>query len=90
MHLNDLAKHKNRVWKEDLVGLIFNTIGVSDGMSNGTDAFSLVSRDVIADSIETVVGAQWYDGVIAILAAICQFYYGHGKIKSTINYGIWR
>jgi dihydroxyacid dehydratase/phosphogluconate dehydratase len=41
--------------------------------------FSLVSRDIIADSIETVVGAQWYDGVIAILAAICQFYYGHGN-----------
>lgn len=69
MHLNDLAKDiKTGVWKEDLVGLIFNTIGVSDGMSNGTDGmrFSLVSRDVIADSIETVVGAQWYDGLIAI------------------------
>jgi dihydroxy-acid dehydratase len=69
MHLNDLAKNiKIGVWKEALVGLIFNTIGVSDGMSNGTDGmrFSLVSRDVIADSIETVVGAQWYDGVIAI------------------------
>lgn len=69
MHLNDLAKDvKTGVWKEDLVGLIFNTIGVSDGMSNGTDGmrYSLVSRDVIADSIETVVGAQWYDGLIAI------------------------
>ncbi|PKH68264.1 dihydroxy-acid dehydratase [Flavobacterium sp. ALD4] len=69
MHLNDLAKDiKSGVWKENLVGLIFNTIGVSDGMSNGTDGmrFSLVSRDVIADSIETVVGAQWYDGLIAI------------------------
>jgi dihydroxy-acid dehydratase len=69
MHLNDLAKDvKTGVWKEDLVGLIFNTIGVSDGMSNGTEGmrFSLVSRDVIADSIETVVGAQWYDGLIAI------------------------
>ncbi|WP_338648560.1 dihydroxy-acid dehydratase [Flavobacterium sp. KS-LB2] len=69
MHLNDLAKDiKTGVWNEDLVGLIFNTIGVSDGMSNGTDGmrFSLVSRDVIADSIETVVGAQWYDGLIAI------------------------
>jgi dihydroxy-acid dehydratase len=69
MHLNDLAKDiKTGVWKENLVGLIFNTIGVSDGMSNGTDGmrFSLVSRDVIADSIETVVGAQWYDGLIAI------------------------
>lgn len=69
MHLNDLAKDiKKGVWQEDLVGLIFNTIGVSDGMSNGTDGmrYSLVSRDVIADSIETVVGAQWYDGLIAI------------------------
>lgn len=69
MHLNDLAKDiKAGVWKEDLVGLIFNTIGVSDGISNGNDGmrFSLVSRDVIADSIETVMGAQWYDGLIAV------------------------
>src|SRR6201986_1251458 len=69
MHLNDLAKIvKEGVWKEDLVGLIFNTIGVSDGMSNGTEGmrYSLVSRDVIADSIETVCGAQFYDGLIAI------------------------
>ena len=69
MHLNDLAKDiKTGVWKADLVGLIFNTIGVSDGISNGNDGmrFSLVSRDVIADSIETVMGAQWYDGMIAV------------------------
>ncbi|MFA9191548.1 dihydroxy-acid dehydratase [Flavobacterium sp. FZUC8N2.13] len=69
MHLNDLAKDiKTGVWKEDLVGLIFNTIGVSDGISNGNDGmrFSLVSRDVIADSIETVMGAQWYDAMIAV------------------------
>ena len=69
MHLNDLAKEvKKGVWDADLVGLIFNTIGVSDGISNGTEGmrFSLVSRDVIADSIETVMGAQWYDGLIAI------------------------
>ena len=69
MHLNDLAKDvKKGVWDADLVGLIFNTIGVSDGISNGTDGmrFSLVSRDVIADSIETVMEAQWYDGLIAI------------------------
>lgn len=69
MHLNDLAKDvKKGVWDADLVGLIFNTIGVSDGISNGTDGmrYSLVSRDVIADSIETVVGAQWYDSLIAI------------------------
>ena len=70
MHLNDLAKEiKTSVWDADLVGLIFNTIGVSDGISNGTDGmrYSLVSRDVIADSIETVMGAQWYDGMIAVV-----------------------
>src|SRR6187402_3070380 len=69
MHLNDLAKDvKAGVWKNDLVGLVFNTIGVSDGMSNGTDGmrYSLVSRDVIADSIEAVCGAQYYDAVIAL------------------------
>ena len=70
MHLNDLAKAvKFGVKAENLVGLIFNTIGVSDGISNGTDGmrFSLVSRDVIADSIETVVSAQWYDAVLAVV-----------------------
>ncbi len=69
MHLNDLAKLvKQGVWENDLVGLIFNTIGVSDGMSNGTPGmrYSLVSRDIIADSIEAVCGAQYYDGVIAL------------------------
>ncbi len=69
MHLNDLAKVvKEGVWANHLVGLIFNTIGVSDGMSNGTDGmrYSLVSRDIIADSIEAVCGAQYYDGLIAI------------------------
>lgn len=69
MHLNDLAKLvKTAVWENDLVGLIFNTIGVSDGMSNGTDGmrYSLVSRDIIADSIEAVCGAQYYDGLIAL------------------------
>jgi len=69
MHLNDLAKLvKEGVWENDLVGLIFNTIGVSDGMSNGTDGmrYSLVSRDIIADSIEAVCGAQYYDGLIAL------------------------
>lgn len=70
MHLNDLAKEiKEGVHNENLVGLIFNTIGVSDGISNGTDGmrFSLVSRDIIADSIETVVSAQWYDAVLAVV-----------------------
>jgi dihydroxy-acid dehydratase len=69
MHLNDLAKLvKQGVWNNNLVGLIFNTIGVSDGMSNGTDGmrYSLVSRDIIADSIEAVCGAQYYDGIIAL------------------------
>ncbi|MFC3198844.1 dihydroxy-acid dehydratase [Parapedobacter deserti] len=69
MHLNDLAKVvKEGVWGNDLVGLIFNTIGVSDGMSNGTDGmrYSLVSRDIIADSIEAICGGQYYDGLIAI------------------------
>jgi len=69
MHLNDLARHvKKGVWDSELVGLIFNTIGVSDGMSNGTDGmrYSLVSRDIIADSIEAICGGQYYDGLIAI------------------------
>jgi len=69
MHLNELAKIvKMGVWDSELVGLIFNTIGVSDGMSNGTDGmrFSLVSRDIIADSIEAVCGAQYYDALIAV------------------------
>jgi len=69
MHLNDLAQVvKKGVWNNDLVGLTFNTIGVSDGMSNGTEGmrYSLVSRDVIADSIETICGGQYYDGVISI------------------------
>ena len=69
MHLNDLAQQiKKSVWEQEMVGLIFNTIGVSDGMSNGTDGmrYSLVSRDVIADSIETICGAHYYDGLIAV------------------------
>jgi dihydroxy-acid dehydratase len=69
MHLNELAKIvKQAVWDSDLVGLIFNTIGVSDGISMGTDGmrYSLVSRDIIADSIEAVCGAQYYDGLIAV------------------------
>jgi dihydroxy-acid dehydratase len=70
MHLNDLADAvRNSVNKtEGLLGLRFYTIGVSDGISMGTDGmrYSLVSRDVIADSIETNAGAQYYDGIIAI------------------------
>src|SRR6187402_1841563 len=70
MHLNDLAKEvKTAVWSNDLVGLVFHSIGVSDGISNGTEGmrYSLVSREVIADSIETVCGAQYYDGLIAVV-----------------------
>jgi len=69
MHLNDLAAHvKKGVHEAGLVGVRFNTIGVSDGTTNGTSgmAYSLQSRDIIADSIETVVAAQFYDGLIAI------------------------
>ncbi|MBS1507620.1 MAG: dihydroxy-acid dehydratase [Bacteroidetes bacterium] len=70
MHLNALANEvKQAVWSQGLVGLNFNTIGVSDGMSNGTDGmrYSLVSREVIADSIETICGGQYYDGLIAVV-----------------------
>ena len=69
MHLNDLAAYvKEGVTDANLVGMRFNTIGVSDGISMGTEgmSYSLQSRDLIADSIETVVSGQWYDGVIAI------------------------
>jgi dihydroxy-acid dehydratase len=69
IHLNDLAaKVKEGVTAVGLVGMRFNTIGVSDGISMGTDgmSYSLQSRDLIADSIETVVSAQWYDAVIAL------------------------
>ncbi len=69
MHLNDLADLVKKGVKEvDLVGLKFNTIGVSDGISMGTQGmrYSLPSRDLIADSIETVAGAQWYDGLVTI------------------------
>ncbi|MGA8261477.1 MAG: dihydroxy-acid dehydratase, partial [Arenicellales bacterium] len=69
MHLNGLAAHvKEGVSDANLVGMRFNTIGVSDGISMGTEgmSYSLQSRDLIADSIETVVSGQWYDGVIAI------------------------
>ncbi|MBK7177389.1 MAG: dihydroxy-acid dehydratase [Chloroflexi bacterium] len=69
MHLNDLsAKVKEGVEAADLVGMRFNTIGVSDGISMGTDgmSFSLQSREIIADSIETVAGAERFDGLVAI------------------------
>jgi dihydroxy-acid dehydratase len=69
MHLLDLAaKVKEGVQAAGMVGMRFNTIGVSDGISMGTRGmcYSLQSRDLIADSIETVMGAQWYDGLITI------------------------
>ena len=69
MHLLDLAALvKEGVEKAGLVGMRFNTVGVSDGMSMGTDgmSFSLQSRDLIADSVETVMGAQWYDAQITL------------------------
>ena len=70
MHLNELSVDiKKGVQSEELVGLIFNTIGVSDGISMGTPGmrFSLPSRDVIADSVETVVQAMSYDGVVTVV-----------------------
>jgi dihydroxy-acid dehydratase len=69
MHLLDLAAEVKRGVREfGMVGMRFNTIGVSDGISMGTDgmSYSLQSRDLIADSIETVVGAQWYDALVAL------------------------
>jgi dihydroxy-acid dehydratase len=70
MHLNILqGQIKGSVTRNNLVGLSFNTIGVSDGISMGTDGmrFSLVSRDVIADSIETIAGAHYYDALITVV-----------------------
>ena len=70
MHLNDLSKHvKKGVLSNNVTGLIFNTIGVSDGISMGTPGmrYSLPSRDIIADSVETVVQAMSYDGLITVV-----------------------
>ncbi len=69
MHLNHLASYiKVEVNASEMVGLIFNTIGISDGITNGTDGmrYSLVSREIIADSIESVVAGHYYDAVIAV------------------------
>ncbi len=69
MHLNKLADAvKEGVTQAGLVGMRFNTVGVSDGISMGTDgmSYSLQSRDLIADSIETIMGGQWYDGLVAL------------------------
>ena len=70
MHLNDLAAIvKKGVWAEGMVGFVFHSIGVSDGISMGTQGmkFSLPSRDIIADSIEVVMSAQWYDANISVV-----------------------
>ena len=70
MHLNDIAKIvKSGITSQNYVGLIFNTIGVSDGISMGTQGmrYSLPSRDIIADSVETVVQAMSYDGLITVV-----------------------
>lgn len=70
MHLNGLAGViKESVWSSGLVGFVFHSIGVSDGISMGTEGmkFSLPSRDIIADSIEVVMSAQWYDGNISVV-----------------------
>lgn len=70
MHLNDLAsKVKTSVVENGLVGLIFNTIGVSDGIANGTKGmrYSLLSREIIADSIEAVAGAHYYDALVTVV-----------------------
>ena len=69
MHLLTLAEEvKKGVVEADMVGMRFNTVGVSDGISMGTDGmrYSLQSREIIADSIETIMGAQWYDGLITL------------------------
>lgn len=69
MHLLELSEHvKAGVKDAGLIGYRFNTVGVSDGISMGTDgmSYSLPSRDIIADSIETTMGAHWYDGLVAI------------------------
>lgn len=70
MHLNGLADIvKKGVWANEMVGFVFHSIGVSDGISMGTQGmkFSLPSRDIIADSIETVMNAQWYDANISVV-----------------------
>merc|ERR1719253_230423 len=70
MHLLELGQEvkKNMDLDEKMYGFQFNTVGVSDGMSMGTKGmtYSLPSREIIADSIETVMGAQWYDGLVTI------------------------
>lgn len=69
MHLNDFAKKiREHVWENQMAGFVFNSIGVSDGIANGTPGmrYSLVSREIIADSIESVMQAHYYDGLITV------------------------
>ncbi len=87
MHLNELAARvKEGVVAAGLVGMRFNTIGVSDGISQGTDgmSYSLPSRDIIADSIETVMSAQWYDGDHRhprLRQEHARLHHGHGPLE---------
>ena len=70
IHLNSFAENiKKSIKKEKMLGMVFNTIGVSDGITNGTTGmrYSLISREIIADSIETIVNAQFYDGIVAVV-----------------------
>ena len=88
MHLNDLAvESKKGVEDAGLIGMRFNTVGVSDGISMGTEgmSYSLQSRDLIADSIETVVAGQWYDGLITIPG--CVMAMGRLNRPSLMMYG---
>ena len=94
MHLDDLASIVEKsVNSYGCKGITFNTITVSDGISMGTEGmkYSLVSREVIADSIETVVGCLGYDGVIQLGVVIrtCPSCNGNGKIKQTLNFCLW-
>ncbi len=96
MHLNALARRvKESVQQSDLVGLIFHTIGVSDGISMGTEGMkaSLVSRDTIADSIEIVMRAQWYDANISLPGCDKNMpgaRHGHGAAQSPQHHDLWR
>ena len=70
IHLNGFAENiKKSIQREKMLGMVFNTIGVSDGITNGTTGmtYSLISREIIADSIETIVNAQFYDGIVAVV-----------------------
>ncbi|MEZ5471091.1 MAG: dihydroxy-acid dehydratase [Marinicella sp.] len=95
MHLNDLAdKIKQAVNQFPLNGLIFNTIGISDGISMGTSGmhYSLPSRDLIADSIETVVAGMHYDAVVTVVGCDKNMPGaddGHVAIESTSIAGLW-